>query len=201
MQKTGHPVAWLVTTCGPRVINSLMLKKFRFQVPRDRSPRLRGRDWNSKHCLERHCAVDFRSFTHQVAVVGPHCSRPACPRHFAQALRLSPLIGLETFGKCLISPKFSSDGGNRFRAFDSRPVSCHMQPSVVSLQRRRDMLRTNNDHSDGLEAESSVQPASKSRAKGYRENFKPCRIRDHNHTNPEYVWGDEGPVNERRETS
>jgi hypothetical protein len=22
-----------------------------------------------------------------------------------------------------------------------------------------------------------------------------------NHTNPEYVWGDEGPVNERRETS
>jgi hypothetical protein len=26
-------------------------------------------------------------------------------------------------------------------------------------------------------------------------------IRDHTHTNPEYVWGDEGPVNEREETS
>jgi len=104
-------------------------------VPRTAGPkpRVRGRDWNSKHCLERHCAVDFRSFTHQVAVVGPHCSRPACPRHFAQALRLSPLIGLEAFGKCLISPKFSSDNGNKFRAFDSRPVSCHKQPSVVSL--------------------------------------------------------------------
>ena len=24
-------------------------------------------------------------------------------------------------------------------------------------------------------------------------------IRDHAHTNPEHVWGDEGPVNERRE--
>ena len=63
------------------------------------------------------------------------------------------------------------------------------------------MLRTKNDHSDGLEAESSVQPASKSRAKGYRDNRKPCMRRDHNHTNPEYVWGDEGPVNERQETS
>ena len=32
------------------------------------------------------------------AFVGPHCSRPAYPRHFAQVLRLSPLIGLKTLG-------------------------------------------------------------------------------------------------------
>src|SRR5215475_12165696 len=97
-------------------------------------------------------------------------------------------------------PEFSSKR-HRFRAFDSRPVSCHMQPSVVSLQRRRDMLRTNNAYFLTLEAESSVQPASKSRANDYRDNSKPCMRRDHNHTNPEYVWGDEGPLNERRETS
>ena len=30
--------------------------------------------------------------------VGPHCCRPAYPRHFAQVQRLSPLIGLETLG-------------------------------------------------------------------------------------------------------
>jgi len=63
------------------------------------------------------------------------------------------------------------------------------------------MLCTNDVYSPTLEAESSVQPSRKSRAKGYRDNSKPCTRRDHNHTNPEYVWGDEGPVNERRETS
>jgi hypothetical protein len=63
------------------------------------------------------------------------------------------------------------------------------------------MRRTNNANSLDVEAESSVQPASNSRAKGNRDNSKPCMRRDHNHTNPEYVWGDEGPVNERRETS
>jgi len=63
------------------------------------------------------------------------------------------------------------------------------------------MLCTNDVYSATLEAESSVQPGCKSRAKGYRDNNKSCRRRDHNHTNPEYVWGDEGPVNERQETS
>jgi hypothetical protein len=63
------------------------------------------------------------------------------------------------------------------------------------------MPRTNKASSPTLEAESSVQPASKSRANDYRDCSKHCMRRDHNHTNPEYVWGDEGPVNERRETS
>ena len=63
------------------------------------------------------------------------------------------------------------------------------------------MLRTNNARSPTPEAESSTQPGSKSRAKGHWDNCKPCARRDHNHTNPEFVWGDEGPVNEPRETS
>jgi hypothetical protein len=61
------------------------------------------------------------------------------------------------------------------------------------------MLCTNDDYSHTPEAESSVQPGSKSKAKTFRRNSKPCAGRDHNHTNPEYVWGDEGPVNERLE--
>ena len=63
------------------------------------------------------------------------------------------------------------------------------------------MLCINDVYSPTLEAESSVQLGCKSRAKGYRDNNKPCTRRDHNHTNPEYVWGDEGPVNERQEAS
>jgi hypothetical protein len=59
------------------------------------------------------------------------------------------------------------------------------------------MLRANNAYSHAPEAERSVQPVSK----GKRDDIKPCSVRDHNHTNPEYVWGDEGPVNERRATS
>jgi hypothetical protein len=63
------------------------------------------------------------------------------------------------------------------------------------------MLRDNNDYSPTLEAKSSIRPTSKPKAKAYRDNSKHCVRRDHNHTNPEYVWGDEGPVNEPRETS
>ncbi len=63
------------------------------------------------------------------------------------------------------------------------------------------MLRTDDANSPTLETESFVQPGPKSRAQGYRDNSKSCTRRDHNHTNPEYVWGDEGPLNERRESS
>ena len=64
------------------------------------------------------------------------------------------------------------------------------------------MLCTNDVYSPTLEAESPVQPCRKSRAKSNRgNNNKPRTKRDHNHTNSEYVWGDEGPVNERDETS
>jgi len=60
------------------------------------------------------------------------------------------------------------------------------------------MLCTNNHYSHTPEAETSGQSGSKSKAKTYRENSRPSMRRDHNHTNPEYVWGDEGPVNERQ---
>lgn len=60
------------------------------------------------------------------------------------------------------------------------------------------MLFTNDDRHTP-DADTSVRSGSKS--KTHRENRKPCLGRDHNHTNPEYVWGDEGPVNERQETS
>jgi hypothetical protein len=64
------------------------------------------------------------------------------------------------------------------------------------------MLCNNEVYSPTLKAESSVQPGCKSRAKGYGDNKnKPCTRQDHNHTNPEYVWGDEGPVNEREDSS
>jgi len=63
------------------------------------------------------------------------------------------------------------------------------------------MLCTNRDYSHSPEVENSVQPGSKSNAKSYRKNSKPCMRRDHNHTNPELVWGDEGPLNARQETS
>jgi hypothetical protein len=63
------------------------------------------------------------------------------------------------------------------------------------------MLRAHKTSFPALEAESSNQATNKSRAKAHRDDKKPRMIRDHNHTNPEYVWGDEGPVNERQETS
>jgi hypothetical protein len=33
----------------------------------------------------------------------------------------------------------------------------------------------------------------------YQHKIGRCMIRDHTHTNPEHVWGDEGPVNESRD--
>jgi hypothetical protein len=35
----------------------------------------------------------------------------------------------------------------------------------------------------------------------YQHKNRHRAIRDHAHTSPEHVWGDEGPVNERQETS
>ena len=63
------------------------------------------------------------------------------------------------------------------------------------------MLRAHSDYSHAPKTESPVQAARKSREKDRRDNGKPCIRREHNHTTPEFVWGDEGPVNEPRETS
>jgi hypothetical protein len=77
------------------------------------------------------------------------------------------------------------------------------------------MLRANNACSQAI-ADSSTQSedrhsssvpltgyerdAGESEAKSHQDKIRPRAIRDHNHANPEFVWGDEGPVNERRET-
>jgi len=45
------------------------------------------------------------------------------------------------------------------------------------------------------------QAANESKSKSYQHKISRRVIRDHTHTDPEYVWGDEGPVNEKRETS
>ena len=42
--------------------------------------------------------LDFHSCSHQFTVRRARLQSPGYPRHFAQELRLSPLIGLETLG-------------------------------------------------------------------------------------------------------
>ena len=38
--------------------------------------------------------------------------------------------------------------------------------------------------------------ADESKSQGPRQKSRSCVIADSTHTNPQYVWGDEGPVNE-----
>jgi hypothetical protein len=59
------------------------------------------------------------------------------------------------------------------------------------------MLRVNNAHTSTIKAEGSTETAWKSEGIEGIGN-KVCKVREHNHTCPEHVWGDEGPVNERR---
>src|SRR5262249_40249558 len=40
-----------------------------------------------------------------------------------------------------------------------------------------------------------------SKTETYQHKIRQRVIPDHTHTNPEYVWGDEGPITERKETS
>ncbi len=49
-------------------------------------------------------------------------------------------------------------------------------------------------------AETILETASSRRRRGY-EHADPRMTRDHSHTDPEHVWGDEGPVNEQRKIS
>jgi hypothetical protein len=39
------------------------------------------------------------------------------------------------------------------------------------------------------------QPVKNSRSKGYQDDIARNGLADSEHTNPEHVWGDEGPVN------
>ena len=47
-----------------------------------------------------------------------------------------------------------------------------------------------------LEQVGSDLTANESKSKKYQDKIKGGVIRDWTHTDPEYVWGDEGPINE-----
>jgi hypothetical protein len=47
-----------------------------------------------------------------------------------------------------------------------------------------------------LDKVESKLAADESRSKKYHHEIKPGSIRDCARTDPEYVWGDEGPINE-----
>jgi hypothetical protein len=49
--------------------------------------------------------IDIAVVTRHIATVGPHCSRPAYPRHIAQALQLTRAPGRGLLAICLISTK------------------------------------------------------------------------------------------------
>jgi hypothetical protein len=86
--------------------------------------------------------IDIGIPTGHIANVGPHCSRPAYPRHIAQALQFARAPGGGLLAICLITTSLSFGHGDLTRAFDSRPVSCRVQPSVVSLPKEmRNVLR------------------------------------------------------------
>jgi hypothetical protein len=86
--------------------------------------------------------LDIGPVARHIPGVGLNCSRPAYSRHIAQALQPRyPSGGLLAI--CPISTSLSSGGGIGTRAFDDRPVSCRVQPSVVSLpMEMRNVLRS-----------------------------------------------------------
>ena len=47
-----------------------------------------------------------------------------------------------------------------------------------------------------VEQVESKLTANESKSKKYQDKIKGGVIRDWTHTDPEYVWGDEGPINE-----
>jgi hypothetical protein len=49
--------------------------------------------------------IDIPLATRHIPIVGPHCSRPAYPRHIAQALQLTRSSGRGLLAICLISHK------------------------------------------------------------------------------------------------
>jgi hypothetical protein len=73
--------------------------------------------------------------------VGPHVQSPGLPKAYRPSTA-APLSERRTFGDMSISTSPPFGGGNVIRAFDSRPVSCRVQSSVVSLPKEmRNVLR------------------------------------------------------------
>ena len=76
-------------------------------------------------------ALDIAHCRTNLLSVGLDRSRPAYPRHFAQALHFSPPAGRRTFGKMSV-PKSFVWMRHWIPGLRQPPVSCRVQPSVVS---------------------------------------------------------------------
>ena len=85
----------------------------------------------------------------------------------------------------------------------SQPSLCLDQhsSSVATPSCRVRKTETAQEIERSIERGNREQAADESKSKSYQHKISQRVIRDHPHTDPEDVWGDEGPVNERRETS
>ena len=72
----------------------------------------------------------------------------------------------------------------QYSNYVATPRSCGRK-AETALQRKR-----------FLEQVVSEPAANESKSKKYQHKIKPGVIRDCTRTIPEYVWGDEGPINE-----
>ena len=68
--------------------------------------------------------------------------------------------------------------------------------SIATPRSRGKMTGTALERSKLHEQVGSELTADESRSKKYQHKVKRGLIRDCTHTDPEYVWGDEGPINE-----
>jgi hypothetical protein len=86
--------------------------------------------------------LDFRSCLHQITFCRAALQSPGLPKAYRPRTADSLACRAEDFGdmRNLHKPFVRSQRWNR--AFDNRPVSCRVQPSVVSLpQEMRNVLR------------------------------------------------------------
>ncbi len=77
-----------------------------------------------------------------------------------------------------------------------------LSPDHTDLQLMQNRDRDEVDIGTSCQRLASESAFGEADTRDYRSEKQQRRtVRDHNHTNPEFVWGDEGPVNERRHTS
>jgi len=78
--------------------------------------------------------------------------------------------------------------------------------AIVEFAAHSDLAVELGDHPAAREADDerdkslkrcrSGPTADESNSKGQRHRSRSCTIADSTHTDPQYVWGDEGPVND-----
>ena len=72
----------------------------------------------------------------------------------------------------------------------------HHSSSAATARSRGKKTGTATARKTFLEQVRSKPTANESKSKKYQHEIKPGVIRDCTRTDPEYVWGDEGPINE-----